>query len=72
MCTLIYLTIAGLLLLYSDALLNDFALAVPGEAGEWMVVALGWELVPLLWPLPLIGFLLGSFATWLVMRRRTG
>lgn len=68
MCYVIY----GALLLtfgvYSDALLRQYALATAAAQGQWTVVALGWELVEILWPLLLFVAILASALTFFATR----
>ena len=68
MCYVIY----GALLLtfgvYSDALLRQYALATAAAQGQWTVVALGWELVGILWPLLLFVAILASALTFFAIR----
>jgi membrane protein implicated in regulation of membrane protease activity len=69
MCMAIYAALFALLLYYSDFLIEPFALSVQTGEGEWMVVALGWEMVPLLWPVMLLLMVAASGVTLLVARR---
>ncbi len=71
MCLLITGLLAGLLLLYSDSLLDQYALVIPAGEGEWTVVALGWEILPWLWPLLLVVALLTFGITLFIARRFT-
>ncbi len=71
MCIAIYLALIGLFLFYSDYVLEQYMLAVPsGEQGK-MVVAVGWEMVPLLWPIWVASMLLASaLSVWITRRYR--
>lgn len=69
MCMAIYAALFALLLYYSDFLIEPYALSLSTGEGEWMVVALGWEIVPLLWPVMLLLMVLASGVTLFVARR---
>jgi len=69
MCSAIYLTLFGLLVVYAGYTLDQYALSVNVAEGDWMVVAMGWEMLTHLWPLLLIGGVVGSGATLFVVRR---
>jgi membrane protein implicated in regulation of membrane protease activity len=69
MCNVIYAGLMGLLLLYGDYLLAQYGLAVVGPEGT-IVVATGWETARELWPLPLLGVVVGSAVTLALTRRR--
>ena len=68
MCFIIYISLIGLLLIYSDSLLEHYALSERVHEADWMVVALNWEIIPQLWPLFLLGMAVASFFTVLVLR----
>lgn len=70
MCMAIYAALFALFIYYSHFVITQYALAVPAGNGELMVVALGWEVLPLLWPLLVAAMLLSSAVTVWVMRRR--
>lgn len=69
MCMAIYAALFALLLYYSDFLIEPYALSLNTSEGEWMVVALGWEIVPLLWPVLLLVAVVASGVTLFVSRR---
>lgn len=69
MCVAIYLALIGLFLFYSDYIVSQYALALAPEGGEEMVVALGWEMVPHLWPLLVAAMVVASAVTLFVARR---
>jgi len=69
MCLAIYGALFALLLFYSDYALEQYALSVSSGEQQWMVVAIGWEMLPLLWPLALLLMVVASGATLLVTRR---
>ncbi|PKM46568.1 MAG: hypothetical protein CVV05_02510 [Gammaproteobacteria bacterium HGW-Gammaproteobacteria-1] len=71
MCMAIYAALFGLFVYYSHSLIEQYALATSTGGGEVMVVAVGWELVPLLWPVLVAAMLVASAATVWVMRRRS-
>ncbi len=69
MCFVIYAAIIVLSWLYCDSLLQSLALPTATGDGGWMSVALGWEIVPQLWPLLFLAAVISSLLTFLVMRR---
>jgi hypothetical protein len=68
MCMAIYILLLGLLLYYSDYVLEQYALSVAGGEEQWMVVAIGWEMVPLIWPVALLLLIAGSATTLFLLR----
>ncbi len=68
MCMAIYAALLALLLYYSNVVVEQFALSVGTTEGEWMVAAIGWEMLPLLWPLLLLSMVVASAATLLIVR----
>jgi membrane protein implicated in regulation of membrane protease activity len=69
MCIAVYLALIGLFLFYSDYVVEQYALAIPSADQGAMVVAVGWELVPLLWPVVVVAVLIGSAVSAWVTRR---
>lgn len=69
MCIAIYLALIGLFVFYSDYVVNQYALTVIQSSGETMVIAVGWEMVPALWPLLVAAMVVASAATLFVARR---
>lgn len=69
MCMAIYGALLALLLFYSDYLLDQHALSTASGDGEWIVVALGWEIVPVIWPVILLMMVASSAVTLFVSRR---
>ena len=69
MCYAIYLTLIGLFLIYSDSVLEQFALSTSAGDGEWMVTAIGWEILAQLWPVFAAALVLSSAITFFVVRR---
>jgi hypothetical protein len=69
MCIAIYAALFALLLYYSDYLIEPYALSLQTGGGEWMVVALGWEIVPQLWPVMLLLMVAASAMTLFLARR---
>jgi hypothetical protein len=67
----IYAALFALFVYYSHFVIEQYALASSMGADEVMVVAVGWEMVPLLWPLLVAAMLVASAATVWVMRRRS-
>lgn len=70
MCVAIYAGLFALFAYYSHSVIEQYMLATSSD-GEVMVVAMGWELVPLLWPVLVAAMLVASAATVWVMRRRS-
>jgi hypothetical protein len=68
MCYLIYLTLIGIFLFYSDAILDQHALFVSAGDNQWMIEAIGWELLPLLWPILVLAMVLASAFTFFLTR----
>lgn len=69
MCVAIYLVLMLLAWLYSDSLVESLALATQSENGLGVVMALGWEIVPALWPLFVMAMVLASGVTLFIARR---
>ncbi len=72
MCMAIYATFLVLLWVYSDYMLDQYALSVTSGAGEWVVIALGWEMLPVIWPALLLMVVASSAITFFVMRHSGG
>lgn len=72
MCMAIYAALFALLLFYSDYAIESYALSVDTGEGQWMVAAIGWEMVPMLWPVGLLLMVIGSGLTLFVMRWLAG
>lgn len=68
MCYLIYGTLILTFAVFSHAMIEPYGLAVASGDGQWSVIALGWEMVPEIWPLFLFAAAIGSALTYLVMR----
>ncbi len=69
MCVGIYAALLALLLFYSDYMLEQYALSSSSGNSEWMVVALGWEILPTIWPVILLVMVAASAVTLFVSRR---
>lgn len=69
MCVGIYTALLALLLYYSNHYLEQYALSVSSGDEGWMVVALGWEVVPQLWPVVLLAMIASSALTLFISRR---
>jgi hypothetical protein len=69
MCMAIYAALMALLLIYSDYMLEQYALSASSGENEWMVVALGWEIIPTIWPVILLMVVASSAVTFFVVRR---
>ena len=68
MCMAIYIALFALLLFYSDYAIESYALSVNTGEEQWMVAAIGWEMLPMLWPVGLLLMVIGSGLTLFVMR----
>jgi hypothetical protein len=67
MCRAIYVLLIGLFVVYSDWMLEQHQLSVAAEAGQWMPVAVQWEIAGALWPLLALSALLASALTFFAM-----
>jgi hypothetical protein len=72
MCYVIYGALILSLGVYSDALLRQYALATTAAQDQWTLVALGWELVWVLWPLLAFVAILASALTFFATRVARG
>ncbi len=70
MCMAIYAALFALLLFYSDYAIEQYALSVAAGEQQWMVIAIGWEMLPLLWPVGLLLMVVASGATLFTLRWR--
>jgi hypothetical protein len=68
MCMAIYAALMALLWIYSDYMLEQYALSASSGANEWTVVALGWEMLPIIWPVLLLMVVASSAVTFFVVR----
>ncbi len=66
MCVSIYAALIALFFYYSDFVVSGFILAVPTEESAMMSVAVGWEMVPQLWPLMVLAMVVSSALTLFV------
>jgi hypothetical protein len=64
----IYAALLVLLWFYCDDMLEPFALSVSSGENEWMVMALGWEIVPEIWPVILLMVVASSAVTFYLTR----
>ena len=69
MCTAIYISLIALLLLYSDFVLEQYALSVTAGDAQWTLVAIGWEIIPFIWPAIVLAMVAASAVTFLIMRK---
>ena len=69
MCYVIYISLLVLALVYSESMVNEYALSVVSGDNQMLTVALGWEIVAVLWPLSLLAMVLGSAVTFFVSRK---
>lgn len=71
MCMVIYAALFALLFIYSDHVIKQYALSVSAGEQQWMVAAIGWEMLAYIWPVILMLMLLASGVTLLWVRLRT-
>jgi hypothetical protein len=69
MCIAIYIALVGLFVIYSDYMIEQYALTVNAGTQDAMVVAAGWEMVLWLWPVVVAAMLMASAVTFGVLRR---
>ena len=69
MCIAIYIVLTGLFIIYSDAILQQYALSISSADGEWMIMAIGWEIIPQIWPVLVMGMVISSAVTLFVVRK---
>ncbi|MCW9012596.1 MAG: hypothetical protein OQL06_02340 [Gammaproteobacteria bacterium] len=69
MCYLIYFGLIILFLVYSDSIISQYALSIHSADGNWMTIALGWELVLAIWPAFVLVFVLASAVTFFITRK---
>ena len=72
MCIAIYIALFALLLFYTDYAIESYALSVNTGEEQWMVAAIGWEMLPMLWSVGLLLIVIGSGLTLFVMRWLAG
>ena len=68
MCYLIYGALILTFTVYSDALIGQYALSVASGDDQWIVIALGWELIWALWPVLILVAVVASALTWFAAR----
>ena len=69
MCIAIYTALIALLWIYSDFILESYALSTSSGENGWMMVALGWEIIPTIWPVILLMMVMASAVTFFVVQR---
>jgi hypothetical protein len=69
MCILIFAALLALLWFYSDYHLEQYALSISSGEDQWIAVALGWEILPVIWPVILLMMTAASAVTLFVSRR---
>jgi len=69
MCYAIYGALILLFAIYSDALIEEYALSAGVGENQWVQVAQGWEIAAHLWPLLLLVLVVSSAVTYLVTRQ---
>ncbi len=67
MCRAIYFFLIGLLSIYNDWVLEQHSLAVTSGPGDWMPIAVGWEIAFPLWPLLALSAVVASTITFFAM-----
>jgi hypothetical protein len=72
MCYLLYAILILLFTLYSHDTLEQLALSVRASDGQWMTIAIGWEIAPQLWPLLLLAAIAASLVTFFATRHWLG
>jgi membrane protein implicated in regulation of membrane protease activity len=68
MCYAIFALLIALLFFYSNIIIQEHALSMHLQNGEWMTVALGWEMLQVLWPVLVLAAVVGSALTYFVRR----
>lgn len=68
MCMAIYVALFALLLFYSDYAIEQYALSITTGEQQWMVAAIGWEMLPMLWPVGLLLMIVSSGVTLFIVR----
>ncbi len=71
MCVGIYLALIALFIFYSDFVISQFALSVESSNQQWMMIAIGWEMMVELWPAIVLAMIISSAVTLFVSRRFT-
>ncbi len=69
MCIIIFAALLALLWFYSDYHLEQYALSISSGEEQWLVVALGWEMLPVIWPAILLMMTAASAITLFISRR---
>ena len=68
MCYAIFTILIVLLFLYSDVIVQEHALTMRFNETEWMTVAVGWEMVQVIWPALVLAAVVGSALTYMMPR----
>lgn len=66
MCYAIFAILIVMLFLYSDIIIQEHALTMRFNDSEWMTVAIGWEMVQVIWPLLILAAVVGSAFTFML------
>lgn len=69
MCPAIYTALLALLLFYTDYALEQYALSVSSGENNWLVMAIGWEILPVIWPALLLVMVASSAVTLFLSRK---
>ncbi len=69
MCYVIYISLIALFILYTDYTLGQYALSTPAGDDQWISVALGWEIIPEIWPAFILVMAASSAVTLFINQR---
>ena len=72
MCIGIYLALIALFLFYSHTVIEQYALSITSGEGDWMMIALGWEIVLEIWPMIVLSMVIASAVTLFVTLKVKG
>jgi len=68
MCYAIFAILIALTFLYSDSIVEGLGITTKVNQDDWITIAIGWEMVEVIWPLLLLAAIVGSAVTYLVPR----
>ena len=63
MCISIYLALIALFIYFSNFVINQYALSIASGENSWMLVSIGWEIVPQIWPVVILAMIISSALT---------
>jgi hypothetical protein len=69
MCYAIYISLIALFIFYTDYNLSQYVLSTQSGDNQWISVALGWEIIPEIWPAFILVMAASSAFTLLISRR---